>query len=322
KKMAGFPSFLPAGFLLTLLLLQVSTWCSPVSGFSVKGPAQPIMVLLGADASLPCQLSPEQSALSSTVLVYQNGQEQGEEQMLGYRGRTELVGDSIGKGAVALLIQHIRASDDGQYRCHIKDGHISQEAIVELHVIGLGSAPHVYMMGPEDRGIRVLCSSGGWFPKPRVQWSDMVGVKLPSLSESQTQDGDGLFHVEASLVVKDSSLDNVTCSIQNPFSGQEKMSAIFLPEPFFPRTSPWKTALAGTLPLLVLLLIGISYTGWREHKAKEREVKKRQEESHDTEEMKRGKEVALRVKSKSGQQVKPEVHGKAADTGCVGWMGK
>ncbi|XP_059793963.1 butyrophilin-like protein 1 [Balaenoptera ricei] len=305
--MAGFPSFLPAGFLPTLLLLQVSTWCSPVSGFSVKGPAQPIMVLLGADASLPCQLSPEQSAahmqirwyrakLSSTVLVYQNGQEQGGEQMLEYRGRTELVGDSIGKGAVALLIQHIRASDDGQYRCHFKDGHISQEAIVELRVIGLGSAPHVYMMGPEDRGIRVLCSSGGWFPKPRVQWRDMVGVKLPSRSESQTQDGDGLFHVEASLVVTDSSLDNVTCSIQNPFSGQEKVSAIFLPEPFFPRTSPWKTALAGTLPLLVLLLVGISYTGWREHKAKEREVKKRQEESHETEKMKREKEEALRVK--------------------------
>ena len=84
-------------------------------------------------------------------------------------------------------------------------------------------------MGPEDRGIRVLCSSGGWFPKPRVQWRDMVGVKLPSRSESQTQDGDGLFHVEASLVVTDSSLDNVTCSIQNPFSGQEKVSTIFLP---------------------------------------------------------------------------------------------
>ncbi|NIG58237.1 butyrophilin-like protein [Pontoporia blainvillei] len=104
------------------------------------------MVLLGADASLPCQLSPEQSAahmqiwwyraqLSSTVLAYQNGQEQGGEQMLEYRGRTELVGDSIGKGTVALLIQHIRASDDGQYRCHFKDGHISQEAIVELRVV-------------------------------------------------------------------------------------------------------------------------------------------------------------------------------------------
>ncbi|XP_057554162.1 butyrophilin-like protein 1 [Hippopotamus amphibius kiboko] len=305
--MAGFLGSLPAGILPALLLLQVSTWSSPVSGFSVKGPARPIMVLLGADATLPCQLSPEQSAahmqirwyraqLSPAVLVYQNGQEEGGEQMLEYRGRTELVEDSIGKGAVALLIQNIRASDDGQYRCHFKDGHISQEDIVELRVIGLGSAPHVRMMGPEDRGIRVLCSSGGWFPKPRVQWSDMAGVKLPSLLESQTQDGDGLFHVETSLVVTDSSLGNVTCSVQNPLSSQEEASAIFLPEPFFPRTSPWKTALAGTLPVLVLLLIGISYIGWREHEAKEREVKKKKEESQEREKMKREKELALTAK--------------------------
>lgn len=134
-----------------------------VSGFSVKGPAQPIMVLLGADASLPCQLSPEQSAahmqirwyraqLSSTVLVYQNGQEQGGEQMLEYRGRTELVGDSIGKGAVALLIQHIRASDDGQYRCHFKDGHISQEAIVELRVIGKLTEHRMYVSWCKAKG--------------------------------------------------------------------------------------------------------------------------------------------------------------------------
>lgn len=94
---------------------------------------------------------------------------------------------------------------------------------------GLGSAPHVHMMGPEVGGIRVLCSADGWFPKPRVQWSDMMGVNLQSLSELQTQDEDGLFRVEASLVVMDSSLGNLTCSIQNPLSGQEKASAIFLP---------------------------------------------------------------------------------------------
>ena len=214
---------------------------------------------------------------------------------------------------------------------------------------GLGSAPHVRMMGPEDHGIQVLCSSGGWFPKPRVQWSDMAGEKLLSLSESQTQDGDGLFHVEASLVVTDSSLGNVTCSIQNPVSGQEKASAIFLPgqsgtnpeaelgvfpagrsegglkgalesgrgflqvrlslclhmpvsEPFFPRTSPWKTALAGTLPVLVLLLIGISYIGWKEHKAKNGEVEKRKKASDERDKVAREKEEAHSFKSKSGSK--------------------
>uniref|UniRef100_A0A673TVF2 Butyrophilin subfamily 1 member A1 n=1 Tax=Suricata suricatta TaxID=37032 RepID=A0A673TVF2_SURSU len=277
------------------------------SGFSVKGPVEPTMVLLGTDATLPCQLSPEQNAAhmhirwyrtqpSPAVFVYQNGQEQSGEQMLEYRGRTELVTDSISKGGVALLIQHVRASDGGQYRCHFKDGHSSQEAVVELHVIGLGSVPRVHMMGPEDGGIQVLCSSDGWFPKPRVQWSDMMGVKLQSLSESHIQDEDGLFHVEASLVVTDSSLGNVTCSIQNPLSGQEKVSAVFLPEPFFPRMSPWKTALAGTVPVLVLLLTGISYIGWREHQAKEREVKKRKKESQERDQMKNEKEKALNAK--------------------------
>uniref|UniRef100_A0A8D1N9L5 Ig-like domain-containing protein n=1 Tax=Sus scrofa TaxID=9823 RepID=A0A8D1N9L5_PIG len=286
----------PRGKLFICSILDFSLWAN--NSFFLKGPAQPILVLLGADASLPCQLFPEQSAahmqirwyraqFSPAVLVYQNGQEQGGEQMLEYRGRTELVQDSIGRGTVTLLIQQIRASDDGQYRCHFKEGYISQEAIVELHVIGLGAAPHVHMMGPEDDGIRVLCSSGGWFPKPRVQWSDMAGAKLPSLSESQSQDGDGLFHVEASLVVTDSSLGNVTCSFQNPLSGQEKVSALFLPEPFFPRTSPWKKALAGTLPVLVLLLIGMSYFGWRE-------LMERKKESQEKEE----KERALAAKEK------------------------
>ncbi|XP_046958720.1 butyrophilin-like protein 1 [Lynx rufus] len=306
EKMVGSPGYY-AGFLLPVLLLQVSTWYSTVSGFSVNGPVEPTVVLLGTDATLPCQLSPEQSAthmdirwyraqLSPAVLVYQNGQEQSGEQMLEYRGRTELVRDSISKGGVALLIQHVRASDHGQYRCHFKDGHSSQEAVVELHVIGLGSVPHVHMMGPEDGGIRVLCSAEGWFPKPRVQWSDMMGVKLQSLTESHTQDEDGLFHVEASLVVTDSSLGNVTCSIQNPLSGQEKVSAIFLPEPFFPRMSPWKAALVGTVPTLVLLLTGISYIGWREHQAKEREVKKRKKESQERDQMENEKELALKAK--------------------------
>nr|XP_003422269.1 butyrophilin-like protein 1 [Loxodonta africana] len=278
-----------------------------LSGFAVKGPLEPVVALLGGDATLPCQLSPEQSAthmdirwyraqLSPAVLVYQNGQEQGGEQMLEYRGRTELAEDTIGTGSVSLLIEQIRASDNGQYRCLFKDGDISQEAIVELNVIGLGSAPHVHMTGLENGGIRVLCSSGGWFPKPKVQWEDMTGVKLPSLSEYQTQDGDGLFHVEASLVVTDSSMGNVTCSIQNPLSGQEKVSAIFLPEPFFPRMSPWKAALAGTLPVLGLLLIGTSYIGWREHQAKHREIKKRKQEAAERDQVKNEKRIALEAK--------------------------
>ncbi|XP_075409954.1 butyrophilin-like protein 1 [Tenrec ecaudatus] len=244
------------------------------------------------------------SQLSPAVHVYQNGQEQGAEQMLEYRGRTELTRDAIGKGSVALVIQHVRASDDGQYRCRFKDGDIIQEATVKLNVIGLGSAPEVYMTGPEDGGIRVLCSSGGWFPKPKVQWRDMAGVKLPSLSEAQSQDGDGLFHVEASLVVRERSVGNVTCSIENPLSGQEKASAIFLPEPFFPRMSPWKAALIGTVPVLGLLLIGTCYFGWREHQAKEKEIKKMNEKAGEREKARNQKKEKLQLKEKLQGELK------------------
>uniref|UniRef100_A0A8C8YYU3 Ig-like domain-containing protein n=1 Tax=Prolemur simus TaxID=1328070 RepID=A0A8C8YYU3_PROSS len=293
-KMEGFPGFSPAGFLLPFLLLQGSAPGSAVSGFSVKGPAEPIVALLGEDATLPCQLSPEQSAahmdirwyraqLSPAVLVFQNRQDPGGEQMLEYRGRAQLI--------------QVRASDDGQYGCRFQDGDLFREAVVQLHVVGLDSAPHVHMTGPEEGGIRVLCSSGGWFPKPKVQWRDTAGVKLPSLPESQTQDGDGLFHVEASLVVKDSSMGNVTCSIQNPLSGQEKVSA-----PFFLRVSPWKAALAGALPVLGLLLTQLSCIGWREYKAKKREIKKRNKESHERDQMRSKKEMALETKGRLGSR--------------------
>lgn len=77
---------------------------------------------------------------------------------------------------------------------------------------------------------------------------------------------------------------------------------------------PWKAALAGTLPVLALLLIGISYTGWREHQAKERELEKRKKESHERDQMKSEKEMALNVKGNLGQQGRSEVCAKAGHT--------
>lgn len=82
--------------------------------------------------------------------------------------------------------------------------------------------------------------------------------------------------------------------------------------------SPWKSALAGTVPVLVLLLTGISYIGWREHQAKEREVEKKKKESQERDQMKTEKELALQAKGKLGQQV----HGTTGDTGCIMYMGK
>lgn len=68
--------------------------------------------------------------------------------------------------------------------------------------------------------------------------------------------------------------------------------------------------------MLVLLLIGISYTGWREHLAKERELKERDDESDERDQMKYEKEKALNAKGKLEQQGKSELYKIAGDTLC------
>lgn len=84
------------------------------------------------------------------------------------------------------------------------------------------------MVGPEDEGIRLMCTGKRWFPQPEVQWKDVTGEKIPSLSEDRIQDNDGLFQIEVSLVVRDSSKREVSCIMKNPFFRQEQVENIFI----------------------------------------------------------------------------------------------
>uniref|UniRef100_A0A4W2DUN0 Ig-like domain-containing protein n=1 Tax=Bos indicus x Bos taurus TaxID=30522 RepID=A0A4W2DUN0_BOBOX len=211
--------------------------------FRVTGPLDPIVAVLGGEAVLPCSLFPAVSAEDmelrwfrskslETVFAYQNRQEQKEEQMTPYAGRTSLVGNRLNQGYAAVRIQRVQASDNGLYTCFFRKGHFYEEAGLELKVAGVGSAPQVRITGPEEDGVRVVCTASGWFPKPQVQWRDLSGEKFLAFSEAHTQDAEGLFSVEAALLVRDSSVGNVTCSILNPVLGREKAMAIFIPEEF------------------------------------------------------------------------------------------
>ncbi|XP_068935744.1 myelin-oligodendrocyte glycoprotein-like [Petaurus breviceps papuanus] len=113
--------------------------------FSVIVPAEPIKVLLGGEAELPCYLSPPQSAqhmevawLQSTQLVhlYQDGKDQFGDQAPDYQGRTELVRDAIASGNVILKIRDVRLLDAGKYTCLIADGFYQEQADMELKVLG------------------------------------------------------------------------------------------------------------------------------------------------------------------------------------------
>ncbi|KAG8505800.1 LOW QUALITY PROTEIN: Butyrophilin subfamily 3 member A3, partial [Galemys pyrenaicus] len=287
-----------------MLLLQLPTGGSQ-EVFQVIAPSKPIVAEVGKDVTLPCSLDPVMSAenmelrwfrsnIWESVFIYQDGQGRHDELMAQYAGRTSLVGELLSEGEAAVTIHKVQTADNGLYTCFFSNGVFSDQARLELQVADVGSSPQVHITGPEADGVRVVCSALGWFPEPQVQWRDLHGQQFLEFSKVQAQDTEGLFSVEAALVVRDSSAGSVTCSIVNPILGQEKAMAIVLPEPFFPRASPWKPGFLVSLPLLLLLLLGATCYTWREHSTQMRELQEQRSLCQDKEENRRSKEDALK----------------------------
>ncbi|KAF4008415.1 hypothetical protein G4228_020145 [Cervus hanglu yarkandensis] len=241
------------------------------------------------------------SKFSEAVFIYQDRLEQKEEQMAAYTGRTSLVRDLLNQGEAAVRIQNVNVSDNGLYTCFFRKGGFYEEANLELKVAGVGSAPQVHITGPEEDGVRVVCTASGWFPKPQVQWRDLSGEKFLAFSEAHTQNAEGLFSMEAALVVRDSSVGNVTCSILNPVLGQEKAMAIFIPEPFFPQASPWKVAFSVSLTVLVILLLGAGCYTKREHSLKVQNMREKETLCQARDQDHQTKKEVLKDTGKAGQ---------------------
>lgn len=111
------------------------------------GPGHPIRALVGDEAELPCRISPGKNAtgmevgwyrppFSRVVHLYRNGKDQDAEQAPEYRGRTELLKDSIAEGKAILRIRNVRFSDEGGFTCFFRDHSYQEEAAMELKVEG------------------------------------------------------------------------------------------------------------------------------------------------------------------------------------------
>uniref|UniRef100_A0A8C3SKN6 Ig-like domain-containing protein n=1 Tax=Chelydra serpentina TaxID=8475 RepID=A0A8C3SKN6_CHESE len=202
------------------------------SSFTVTGPDHPITTSVGGEAVLPCHLSPRMSAENmevrwfrfqyhSVVHLYQEGQDKYEEQMLEYRGRTELLKDGITNGSVSLRIYQVQLSDHGQYTCFFQYGSFHSP-------LAIGSDPHISVDGHQDGGIRIVCQSAGWHPEPEAQWRDHHGQLLSSASEKISKETNGLFRTQISIVITEDSNQNLSCFVRNPLINQEKISTVFI----------------------------------------------------------------------------------------------
>ncbi|XP_043855858.1 butyrophilin-like protein 2 [Dromiciops gliroides] len=255
-----------ADSIITILLLLLNMMPKEklhmeLAKLKVIGPIHPIVARLGEDVTLICHLSPETSAEHIKVKWFQAQltpplyMDQDKVDMTRKTIRenkmTSLVTYAINQRRGALKIFHVDTSDNGQYWCRFEQNGIYQEASLELKVAGMGSTPQIYLKRNEDGRVQLMCTSEGWFPQPLVWWRGIGEENLSALSEVQIQGTNGLFHVEASVVVRNDSVGNVTCSIYNPLLGQE-VSAFYISEsPPLRMISSWKTLLIlGILPLV------------------------------------------------------------------------
>uniref|UniRef100_A0A8C3T3T8 Butyrophilin subfamily 1 member A1-like n=1 Tax=Chelydra serpentina TaxID=8475 RepID=A0A8C3T3T8_CHESE len=259
--------FLGGGFICLLYVVYCFVFRQS-SKFTVIGPPDPVTAILGQEAVLPCHLSPRissanmevrwfRSEFESFVHLYRDGKDQYDGQMPEYQGRTELLKAGLTDGNVPLRILNIRRSDEGQYFCFVQDDTFYGETVLELRVAGLGSAPLISVVGHQDGGIRVVCRSAGWHPEPEVLWKDLNGRHLPPLSETTSQGDNGLFETETALIVTEHSNQNLSCCLRNTVLNQEKESAVYIADSFFPRVNPWMVALS---VILVVLFGFIGFT--------------------------------------------------------------
>uniref|UniRef100_A0A8D0H3U4 Butyrophilin subfamily 1 member A1-like n=1 Tax=Sphenodon punctatus TaxID=8508 RepID=A0A8D0H3U4_SPHPU len=240
--------------------------------FSVTGPGHPITTIVGADAVLPCHLSPRMNAKNmevrwlrvrpespSLVHLYRNERDQNEYQAAEYEGRTQLLRNDITNGSVALRIGDVRPSDEGNYSCLFQSITFFEEALLELKVAGLGSAPLISVEGYEDGGIRMVCQSAGWYPEPEVLWRGLSGQNLPSFTKTKSQGDNGMFDVENVIILRENANRNMSCLIRSSHLNQTKQSAIYISDSFFPRVNPWMVVLNLLFPVSLILFGLMAY---------------------------------------------------------------
>ncbi|XP_016056973.1 PREDICTED: butyrophilin-like protein 9 [Miniopterus natalensis] len=231
-------------FFLTHLVLFLQPGETNSGEVKVIGPGEPILATVGGEVEFFCHLSPYQDAEHMEIRWF--------------RGRAA----DVVHLAVGLQLQAVRPADQGPYGCRFLSADFAGEAVWELEVTGMGSDPHISLVGFKEGGIQLRCSSSGWYPKPQVQWRDHRGQCLTVEFEAIIQDAQDLFSLETSVVVQEGTHHNVSCSIQNPILLQKKEFMVQIADVFLPGPSPWKAAFLGTvaggLPLLLALLAALA----------------------------------------------------------------
>ncbi|XP_055486409.1 butyrophilin subfamily 1 member A1-like isoform X2 [Leucoraja erinacea] len=212
-----------AGCIFVLLLVHAVT----MEEFYVIVPDFPVVATVGEDAVLECQKIPNTSldalevrwfttSSGSPVHLYTNGQHRAEVQDGAYRGRTELFREEFPRGNASLKLKRVKVSDAGIYTCSISTPTSRQQEELRLQVEGFGLRPWIRFEESTTQGVRVVCMSDGWFPKPEIRWLDGSGQDVTARSDILfTKDSSGLFTVHSHIDVTSDSVNRYSCYIRS-----------------------------------------------------------------------------------------------------------
>ncbi|KAI4875966.1 hypothetical protein NFI96_022099, partial [Prochilodus magdalenae] len=251
--------------------------------FQVVGPPDPLIALAGSDLVLPCSVQPstnavdmniEWSRLDSTkslVHVYRDGEDQSEGQDPSYRGRTALFKEELEKGNASLLLTTVRVSDEGKYRCHIRGESQDGDYTAEVRVEAIGTHPLITVESYDSSGgVRLLCESKGWWPKPDLEWLDSDGNSLNGVTETH-RDKESI-SVTHRITVHNGVSNRFYCraKLRNHMMEAE----VNVSGQMF---HAWKTKVAWII-IFVLLVVGlIGCIIWREERREQEENERVQE---------------------------------------------
>uniref|UniRef100_A0A4W3GFK0 CD276 antigen-like n=1 Tax=Callorhinchus milii TaxID=7868 RepID=A0A4W3GFK0_CALMI len=134
---------------------------------------------------------------SDDLIVHKikHGKDQINDQHANYTERTEI---SINKEGITLTLKKVRVWDDGIYKLSISTDKGLGDTSVTLLVWAIPTKDLVITLNPDKSdGLKLTCSSQGWYPEPIVFWKDKFGNDLKD-SEIKTleQDSKGLYRVE------------------------------------------------------------------------------------------------------------------------------
>ncbi|XP_073729665.1 V-set domain-containing T-cell activation inhibitor 1 isoform X2 [Misgurnus anguillicaudatus] len=218
-----------------LLSIYLLVWYTLgfAASFTIKVPSEPVLVVRGATALLPCEFMPDKD-LSQLVITWQREEDQRvvhsyyyqrdqlDKQDRNYSKRTRLNHQHITEGNASLALTDFRMKDAGKYLCIVTNSLGSERGVVQLVYGALYSEPRLSIhLSSNNATIRYETEG---YPKPEVEWQGSGGQNLTYV---QNASDEGLYHLRCIYKIQTSAF-NITFTLKNPAVHQELQRHVVL----------------------------------------------------------------------------------------------